>query len=58
MDMIWASGLIPKKTPVWVYGNDIEAEGEPPVIPTTTTTTTTTTTLPVDLNATTTLPPA
>ena len=40
MDMIWASGLIPKKTPVWVYGNDIEAIGEPPVVPTTTTTTT------------------
>ena len=57
MDMIWASGLIPKKTPVWVYGNDIEAEGEPPVIPTTTTTTTTTTTLPVDPNLTTTIAP-
>ena len=53
MDMIWASGLIPKKTPVWVYGNDIEAEGEPPVIPTTTTTTT----LPVDPNLTTTIAP-
>jgi hypothetical protein len=38
MDMIWASGLIPLKTAVWVYGEDIEAEGEPPVIPTTTTT--------------------
>jgi hypothetical protein len=36
--MIWASGLIPLKTAVWVYGEDIEAEGEPPVIPTTTTT--------------------
>ena len=57
MDMIWASGLLPKKTPVWVYGNDIEAEGEPPVIPTTTTTTTTTT-LPVDPNLTTTIAPA
>ena len=55
MDMIWASGFIPKKTPVWVYGNDIEAEGEPPVIPTTTTTTTT---LPVDPNLTTTIAPA
>ena len=55
MDMIWASGLIPKKTSVWVYGNDIEAEGEPPVIPTTTTTTTTT--LPVDPNLTTTIAP-
>ena len=57
MDMIWASGLLPKKTPVWVYGNDIEAEGEPPVIPTTTTTTT----LPpllVDPNLTTTIVPA
>jgi hypothetical protein len=42
---------------VWVYGNDIEAEGEPPVIPTTTTTTTTTTTLPVDPNLTTTIAP-
>ena len=41
MDMIWASGLVPLKTAVWVYGEDIEAEGEPPVIPTTTTTTTT-----------------
>jgi lipoprotein-anchoring transpeptidase ErfK/SrfK len=40
MDMIWASGLVPLKTAVWVYGEDIEAEGEPPVIPTTTTTTT------------------
>jgi hypothetical protein len=40
---------------VWVYGNDIEAEGEPPVIPTTTTTTTT---LPVDPNLTTTIAPA
>jgi hypothetical protein len=38
-----------------VYGNDIEAEGEPPVIPTTTTTTTT---LPVDPNLTTTIAPA
>ena len=49
MDMIWASGLLPKKTPVWVYGNDIEAEGEPPVVPTTTTT------LPVDPSLTTTI---
>jgi hypothetical protein len=40
---------------VWVYGNDIEAEGEPPVIPTTTTTTTT---LPVDPILTTTIAPA
>jgi len=37
-----------------VYGNDIEAEGEPPVIPTTTTTTT----LPLDPNLTTTIAPA
>ena len=51
-DMIWASGVLPKKTPVWVYGNDIEAEGEPPVVPTTTTT------LPVDPNLTTTIAPA
>jgi len=57
MDMIWASGLLPKKTPVWVYGNDIEAEGEPPVIPTTTTTTTVAP-LPVDPNLTTTIVPA
>ena len=56
MDMIWASGLLPKKTPVWVYGNDIEAEGEPPVIPTTTTTTTVPP-LPVDPNLTTTIVP-
>ena len=54
MDMIWASGLLPKKTPVWVYGNDVEAIGEPPVVPTTTTTTT----LPVDPNLTTTIAPA
>jgi len=46
--------LLPKKTPVWVYGNDIEAIGEPPVVPTTTTTTT----IPVDPNLTTTLVPA
>ena len=57
MDMIWASGLLPKKTPVWVYGNDIEAEGEPPVIPTTTTTTPVSP-LPVDPNLTTTIVPA
>ena len=57
MDMIWASGLLPKKTPVWVYGNDIEAEGEPPVIPTTTTTTPVPP-LPVDPNLTTTIVPA
>ena len=55
MDMIWASGLLPKKTPVWVYGNDIEAEGEPPVIPTTTTPVPP---LPVDPNLTTTIVPA
>ena len=46
MDMIWASGLIPLKTAVWVYGEDVEAEGEPPVIPTTTTTMVPVTTLP------------
>ena len=57
MDMIWASGLLPKKTPVWVYGNDIEAEGEPLVIPTTTTTTPVSP-LPVDPNLTTTIVPA
>lgn len=54
MDMIWASGLIPLKTAVWVYGEDVEAEGEPPVIPTTTTTMVPATTLPPD--TTTTLP--
>ena len=54
MDMIWASGLLPKKTSVWVYGNDVEAIGEPPVVPTTTTTTT----LPIDPNLTTTVAPA
>lgn len=40
MDMIWASGLIPKGTPVWVYGADPETENEKPVMPTTTTSTT------------------
>lgn len=39
MDMIWASGLVPKGTPVWVYGADPETKNEKPVIPTTTTTT-------------------
>lgn len=24
MDMIWESGLVPRKTMIWVYGNDIE----------------------------------
>ena len=24
MDMIWDSGLVPRKTMIWVYGNDIE----------------------------------
>ena len=40
MDMIWASGLIPKNTPVWVYGADPETENEKPEMPTTTTSTT------------------
>lgn len=59
MDMIWASGLLPKKTAVWVYGDDVEAEGEPPVIPTTTTSTTTTTTVPtIEVSTSTTGPTA
>jgi len=53
MDMIWASGLVPKGTPVWVYGADIEAEGEPPVMPTTTTSTTT---VPISPDSTTVAP--
>lgn len=24
MDMIWESGLVPRKTTIWVYGNDVE----------------------------------
>ncbi|MEN9802338.1 MAG: hypothetical protein RLZ37_1463 [Actinomycetota bacterium] len=24
MDMIWESGLVPRKTMIWVYGNDVE----------------------------------
>lgn len=40
MDMIWASGLVPKGTPIWVYGADPETENEKPEMPTTTTTTT------------------
>jgi lipoprotein-anchoring transpeptidase ErfK/SrfK len=39
MDMIWASGLVPKGTPVWVYGADPETKNEKPEMPTTTTTT-------------------
>ncbi len=39
MDMIWASGLVPKGTAVWVYGADPETENEKPEMPTTTTTT-------------------
>ena len=39
MDMIWETGILPKGTPVWVYGNDIEAENEKPEMPTTTTST-------------------
>jgi hypothetical protein len=38
MDMIWASGLVPKGTPVWVYGADPETKNEKPEMPTTTTT--------------------
>lgn len=33
MDMIWATGLVPKNTAVWVYGDDVPARGEPPVLP-------------------------
>jgi hypothetical protein len=33
MDMIWSTGLVPKNTAVWVYGGDLPALGEPPVIP-------------------------
>lgn len=33
MDMIWATGLVPKNTAVWVYGSDIPASGPPPVLP-------------------------
>ena len=58
MDMIWASGMLPKKTPVWVYGSDIEAIGEPPVVPTTTTTTTIVPPPVVDPASTTTVAPA
>jgi peptidoglycan hydrolase-like protein with peptidoglycan-binding domain len=38
MDMIWASGLVPKGTAVWVYGADPETKNEKPQMPTTTTT--------------------
>ena len=40
MDMIWASSLVPKGTPVWVYGADPETKNEKPELPTTTTSTT------------------
>lgn len=30
MDMIWASGLVPIGTPVWVYGEDVPPFGDPP----------------------------
>lgn len=33
MDMIWASGLVPKNTAVWVYGNDVPAANAPPAPP-------------------------
>lgn len=33
MDMIWATGLVPKNTAVWVYGDDVPAENAPPVLP-------------------------
>jgi len=40
MDMIWETGILPKGTTVWVYGDDVEAENEKPEMPTTTTSTT------------------
>lgn len=33
MDMIWDSGLVPKGTPVSVYGSDVEPSGPPPAAP-------------------------
>lgn len=33
MDMIWASGLVPVGTPVWVYGDDVPPAGDPPQPP-------------------------
>ncbi len=35
MDMIWASGLVPRGRAVWVYGADDEAETPPPSVPVT-----------------------
>lgn len=29
MDMIWDSGLVPRKTVIWVYGDDVDPEGPP-----------------------------
>lgn len=29
MDMIWESGLVPRKTVVWVYGEDVEPKNDP-----------------------------
>lgn len=34
MDMIWESGLVPRKTVVWVYGDDVAPEGPPPEVET------------------------
>ena len=56
MDMIWASGLLPKGTPVWVYGADIEPTGPPLTLPPTTTTTTIAPTTTVDPASTTVAP--
>lgn len=33
MDMIWNSGLVPRRTLIWVYGEDIPAKGPPPTPP-------------------------
>lgn len=38
MDMIWASGLVPKGFPVSVFGNDPEPKGPKPSVPVATTT--------------------
>lgn len=34
MDMIWETGLVPRKSVIWVYGDDIAPEGPPPDIST------------------------
>lgn len=60
MDMIWASGLVPKGTAVWVYGADPETKNEKPELPTTTTSTTVPlpeTSTPIDTPTTSTIVP-